>query len=232
MPSVEKPIVLLIPTQSERNLLEPYLHQRLIAEASCSTKVDDWRLELCGFGLVAAAACAAEAIARHRPRRVVLTGIAGSFVDTVPIGSACHFDRVTCHGIGVGDSLTDFHCSADALGWAHCEANDSRSSIGDTIKLACCDFSPDLKAGHLISVTTASANELEANRRRARFPDAAAEDMEGFAVALVCQLNNIPLQIVRGISNRVGDRNLATWKTEAALRSATDLVLELMGREL
>ncbi len=44
------------------------------------------------------------------------------------------------------------------------------------------------------------------------FPDAMAEDMEGFGVALACRFAEVPLSIVRGFSNWVGDRNHSNWK--------------------
>ena len=53
--------------------------------------------------------------------------------------------------------------------------------------------------------------------RRARFRDALAEDMEGFAVAFACALAGVPVSIVRGISNVVGDRDPAHWRIPAAL---------------
>ncbi|NBP89418.1 MAG: futalosine hydrolase, partial [Planctomycetia bacterium] len=46
-----------------------------------------------------------------------------------------------------------------------------------------------------------------------------AEDMEGFAVALACRLAGVPCQIIRGISNRAGDRDKAHWQIEPALRA-------------
>lgn len=59
-------------------------------------------VELCGFGIVAAAARTAQLLAALRPERVILVGIAGGLDDRLAIGEATLFDSVACHGIGVG----------------------------------------------------------------------------------------------------------------------------------
>ena len=61
-----------------------------------------------------------------------------------------------------------------------------------------------------------------------RFPGAAAEDMEGFGVALACALHGVPLSIVRGISNAAGQRAPAHWRISPALAAARTLLLELL----
>ena len=61
-------------------------------------------LELCGFGLARAGVGAMHAIARHRPQRVVLAGVAGSYdAELAPIGAVLAPALVRCHGLGVGD---------------------------------------------------------------------------------------------------------------------------------
>ena len=50
--------------------------------------------------------------------------------------------------------------------------------------------------------------------------------MEGYAVALACRLENVPLVIVRGISNVVGDRQSKNWQTPQALIAAWSLAEE------
>ncbi len=167
----------------------------------------------------------------------MLLGIAGSLDESIPIGSACAFDRVTCHGIGIGDALAADHKSADELGWSHIEPIGCASAIGDTIELAQhrrLSVEAELidQPMYLISVTAAAADTDEARRRRERFPDAVAEDMEGFGVAVAAHLAAVPLQIVRGISNLAGDRNHDHWQVAAALRSACELATKLVGEDL
>jgi futalosine hydrolase len=96
------------------------------------------------------------------------------------------------------------------------------------IPLAAAAGSAKEAAGLLLTCCAASTDSRDADARRNRFPQAAAEDMEGFGVALACTLAGVPLQIVRGISNQVGDRNHANWQIEPALTSAADLAKELI----
>jgi futalosine hydrolase len=54
--------------------------------------------------------------------------------------------------------------------------------------------------------------------------------MEGFAVALSCALAGVPLSIVRGISNQVGDRAPENWAIPRALAAARELALSVIER--
>jgi len=47
---------------------------------------------------------------------------------------------------------------------------------------------------------------------------------QGFAVAAACRLQNVPLRVVRGISNIAGDRDHSQWKIADAMNSAMDIV--------
>lgn len=178
-------------------------------------------LHVCGFGQVAAAARAMQLISQRRPHRVVLVGIAGRLTTELSVGEAYDFTSVTCDGIGVGSGAT--FCSAAQLGWAQFSSPAPRSTeITDRID--------HLRVGdkhhsrELLSVCAASADPMEADGRRRRFPNALAEDMEGFGVAVACLLANIELQIIRGISNDVGNRDHRQWRVKAALKQAASLL--------
>jgi futalosine hydrolase len=192
---------------------------------------DDDRLafQLCGFGPIAAAARAGALIARYKPERVLLVGIAGSFdTEKNPLGTACRFDEVTCFGIGVGSGIN--HQSAYELGWQQFSGGDAQPEIGDVVRLDSTFVQGVTCAGKLLTCCSASANLDEASEHHRLFPDAVAEDMEGFAVAMACSLARVPLQIVRGISNRVGDRDHANWRIDDALAAAAKMASRLMHR--
>ena len=207
--------LLLVPTQLELNLVRNRLADRC-------------EIELCGFGPIAAAARASQLIARVRPSRVLLLGIAGSYQQRLPIGTAYCFYEAVCHGVGVGAGR-EYH-GADELGWP--QYADDHLRVGDRIRLPRSGASPALADGGLLVTTcAAAANEGEAAARIALFPEAAAEDMEGFSVALACTLQAVPLTIIRGVSNRVGDRDKSQWKIDAALNAAVDIALEFLQQD-
>jgi futalosine hydrolase len=88
----------------------------------------------------------------------------------------------------------------------------------------------DLGSGpHLLSVASAAGSAAEVAARRARHPEAAGEEMEGFAVAIAARLHGVGLTIVRGFSNVAGDRDRAGWRIEDALRRAAAVVMEAVG---
>ena len=182
--------------------------------------------ELCGFGPVAAAARAASLIVRHDAERVVLTGIAGTFDATgLPVGTAAVFPRVAMHGIGVG--VASGFVSAAAIGFHHWP-NAGRGPEHSDELVVNAPVPP--AAGQLLTCCTASASPEEARQRLELYPGAVAEDMEGFAVALACRLAGVPVAIVRGVSNEVGDRRVDRWRIPEALDAAWTVVSDLLIR--
>jgi futalosine hydrolase len=172
-------------------------------------------VELCGFGPVAAAARTAHLLARLAPRRVLLVGLAGSYDPQVhPLGSALVFGRVSLDGLGAGEGPT--RLGPEAMGLVQFEG------VGERLALA--GQGPDL-----LTVCAASAGEAQAAERAERF-GAAAEDMEAFGVALACTLTNTPLTVVRGVSNRCGERDQAHWDIPGALAAARLALLAELDR--
>ena len=208
--------LILIPTAGEMNVL---------ARRFSGLPADNVATELCGFGPVAAAARTAQLIAALQPKRIVLTGIAGTFAGKMSPGQAGVFDHVAMYGIGAGTG--DTFRNAEELGWAHwteSTADGREIRVGDQISLRQGD--DDLSAGRqLLTVCSSAATQKDVRDRLARFPAAVAEDMEGFSVALAGALAGVPVTIVRGISNIAGDRDKARWRIVDALNSAADLVL-------
>ncbi len=210
------PDLIVIPTERERQFLKRWSHD-------CDRRVDctdvsksSVVVELCGFGLVAAAARTTQLIAQRRPTRVILVGIAGTLQRSLPVGTAVEFGSVIVDGIGVGYGGS--FQNAAAMGWSQWHDRSSLEEIGDRI---------DLQRGDgpaLLSVCAASADASHAGLRREIYHDVVAEDMEGFGVAMACRLMQVPLRIVRGISNVAGNRDFNTWQVESALQQAARLV--------
>ena len=182
--------------------------------------------ELCGFGPVAAAARTASQIAVHKPDRVLLIGIAGTFDSTVlPVGGAAFFSRVRMHGIGVGSD--ESFVPAEELGFQQWAGAGPEDGTGDELMLT---VPIQSGVGSLLTVSAASASTQDARQRLQRYPGVVAEDMEGYAVALACRLDNVPLVIVRGVSNVVGDRLSANWQIREALAAAWSVSEEAIVR--
>jgi len=215
-PSFGSPTLLLVPTELELRRLRDLGGFGLVR---CL-------VHLCGVGPVAAAARCSQLLAELRPARALLIGIAGAYDDERhPRGSVLEFDEVALDGVGAGIG-TAFE-GPPALGFPQWPGSPGTTPhpVVDTLPLA----TRDAAGGRLLLTTcAASTSEEEVAQRLERFPGALAEDMEGFAVAMACALHRTPLRIVRGISNRVGDRRPEHWRIPAALASARDAVLALL----
>jgi futalosine hydrolase len=192
-------VLILVPTAIESGLLFP--------------NGSPGRLAVCGFGLAAAGAGAAHAIAVNLSAAsdgVVLVGAAGTYdAERHPIGSAVVAGAVRCEGIGAGNGAA--HRSGAELGFAD----------SDAIELG--------EGAELLSVAAAAGSPSEAAGRHSRHPAAVGEEMEGYAVAVAAGLFGVGLTIVRGFSNIAGERDRTRWRMEDALRRAASLVLEAVG---
>lgn len=178
-------------------------------------------VELCGFGPVAAAARAAQLIARLAPRRVVLAGIAGTYdAARLPVGAATTFARVALDGVGAGAGAA-FQGPRE-LGFPLLPAHGERPAVDGPLAL---DLAP-AGAPDLLTVCAAARDAGTVARRRARYPAALAEDMEAYGVALACTQADVPLAVVRGISNVAGDPP-ARWDVPAALAALRATLAEL-----
>jgi futalosine hydrolase len=222
--------LILVPTTFELNIL---------AKELTSDQLD--RIEICGFGAIVPAARTAELIQRQRPDRVLLLGIAGAYENesearsgrstntaSLEVGQAISFSQVACYGVGVGTG-EEFQ-TAGQMGWQHWPGESGGEAIGDQLELEQLRTGTDRTPADctLLTVSSASNSSAEVNEKLRRFPQAVAEDMEGFAVAAACHLSKTPLTIIRGLSNIAGDRNKANWKIKEALSAAANMAKPIL----
>ena len=199
--------LLIVPTPFELGFLSSSFREQ-INESDC-------RMELCGFGLVVSALRTSQLIVRYSPKQVLLIGIAGTLDDRFPIGHAFQFKEVECFGIGAGSG--DHYVSAHEMGWRQWPQEPEISGSIFLNERTCDDLVN--QSGTLLTCCSASATAQDVQLKLKKHPNAVAEDMEGFAVAAACRLAGVPLTIVRGISNRAGDRNKENWRVAEAMLS-------------
>jgi len=216
--------LLLVPTEMERT------HLRLAGslDAACDEAV------IVGFGPVAAAARTALLLAERRPERVLLVGVAGTYDrDALPPGAAACFGAVAIDGVGAGSGASFQLPSRLGLAQWPGGLGTSAEEVHETLALAAPpgDEGGEEDGALLLTVCAASATPAEVAERCARHPDARAEDMEAFGVALACALAGVELTVVRGISNVAGDRDRSGWCVAEALASAAGEVSRLLEAE-
>lgn len=198
--------LILVPTPLELELLFPHFGSQL-----------DVALAPCGFGAVGAATMTQFLLHRHQPKRVVLAGIAGSFSADLQCGQCYTYESVLLDGIGVHDK--DGMISPEELGFSHCYNGTPpyESIVNGELPLQLCTLLTNAAA--LLTVCAASGTPDMANARRRAYPHATTEDMEGYGVAMACAVSQIPLTILRGISNQAGIRDKQKWMIKEALES-------------
>ncbi len=203
--------LLIVPTNLEQSCIQSQLD-------SLNQKGLSWAT--CGVGLVESAITVARLISVYQPKQLWLIGIAGSLSEHLQIGMAYEFSQVSSYGIGVGCG-SEYHLPSE-LGWQKM----MKFGAEDTVSL-----NHSANSLELLSVTAASANLGEAKLKLAKFPKAVAEDMEAFSVALQCRMFGVKCRVIRGISNRAGDREHSRWKVGEAMRAAIELLSSQLQAE-
>jgi futalosine hydrolase len=217
-------LLILVPTAYEMGILwgdktlEGVLQNGILPATIAQTET---RLALCGFGLAASGAGAAWAMGRYLReytgpiRHVILIGIAGTYDSiTHAPGSAMLATGAQCQGISAGDKR-----------WQQTPPRQGLSPVYDEVTFHLPVVKkPEIETGLLLSVAAASASVTEAGERAAQFPGAVAEDMEAFAVGIAAHHYELPMSVIRGISNIAGDRDKTRWQVEESLTAARELL--------
>jgi futalosine hydrolase len=157
-----------------------------------------------GVGPVEAAVAVARAVSQRRYDLVVDAGIAGAIDDSADIGD----------GVVVEDDRFEL-CLEDgrplALPPGSSLVDRATSDANSVDALRAMGFKT------LQGVTVSRVTSTEATAYRLGASGAQVESMEGFAVLRVCESFGIPAIQIRGISNRVGDRERSGWNFQAGL---------------
>lgn len=174
---------------------------------------------ICGIGKVFAAICAQTMIIRYNVSAIINTGVAGTLTDkvgvlgTVVATALVQHDMDTTYfgdprGLISGINVVEFNAD-EPLSKKICE----------NIK------------GNYIRGVIASGDAFIADEERkndiAKTFNAVACEMEGGAIAHVCYVNNVPVCVVRSISDGAdGDKALSyeAFREEAAAQSA-DIII-------
>jgi futalosine hydrolase len=77
-----------------------------------------------------------------------------------------------------------------------------------------------VREGPFVTVSACSGTAALGRAMESRFPGALCEGMEGAALAHVAAIYGVPYLELRGVSNRVEDRDLSRWRIAAAAEAA------------
>ncbi|MGX4656990.1 futalosine hydrolase [Micromonospora sp. SCSIO 07396] len=160
--------------------------------------------------------------AAGRPyRAVVSAGIAGGFAGRAPVGATVLASRSVAADLGA-ESPTGF-IPVDELGMppellGGGPTIDVDPALLDALRSAL----PQAVVGAVLTVSTVTGTAASTAILADRHPDAVAEAMEGYAVAVAATQAGLPFAELRTVSNPVGPRDRDGWRMREAFTALTE----------
>lgn len=213
-----------------------FRHQADVPAEVYEGKIGTIRLLLAvtGIGKVNAASAVTALLERHTPELLINTGCAGAYHGS---------------GLAVGDlAIAVAEVFGDEgvltpLGWEPLQMigipvavrhgksyyNEFPLSLLATEKAVRLAMALGLviKRGRFVTVSTCSGTKTRGDELASRF-GGICENMEGAAVAQVALAYGVDCLEIRGISNMVEDRNLATWNIPLAVAQSQRFILKFI----
>ncbi|HET6481395.1 MAG TPA: futalosine hydrolase, partial [Actinoplanes sp.] len=140
-------------------------------------------------------------------RAVISAGIAGGFPGRAPVGALVLGTRSIAADLGA--ETPDGFLSVEELGFGSSVLS-ADPRLLESLRSAL----PDAVAGDVLTLATVTGTAGTAERLATRFPQAVAEAMEGYGVAVAAA--GLPFAEVRAISNPIGPRDRAAWRLKEA----------------
>ncbi|RZU72929.1 futalosine hydrolase [Micromonospora kangleipakensis] len=184
-----------------------------------------------GVGPAVAGAATARLLAlaeaAGRPyRAVVSAGIAGGFAGRVAIGGTVLATRSVAADLGA-ESPGGF-IPVDELGMPAELLGGGVSVPADPGLLGALRTAlPGATVGAVLTVSTVTGTAASTEALAERHPDAVAEAMEGYGVAVAAAQAGLPFAELRTVSNPIGPRDRGTWRMKEAFAALTEAAAAL-----
>lgn len=178
-----------------------------------------------GVGPAVAGAATARLLAlaeaAGRPyRAVVSAGIAGGFAGRVAVGGTVLADRSVAADLGA-ESPAGF-IPVEELGMPPELLGGGRTVLADPGLLARLRAAlPGATVGTVLTVSTVTGTAASTAALAERHPDAVAEAMEGYGVAVAAAQAGVPFAELRTVSNPIGPRDRSAWRMREAFAALT-----------
>lgn len=183
---------------------------------------------LAGVGPIAAGINTAKRLADATYSLVISAGIAGGFPGRAEVGSLVVSKEIIAADLGA-ETPEGFR-TLDELGFGSTRVPvDAELANRVTEKLQAAGL--PTTCGAVLTLSTVTGTAETAAELARRIPDATAEGMEGYGVALAAHELGLPVLEIRAISNAVGPRDRAAWRIKDALdalQRASAVILEVL----
>ncbi|MGK5680422.1 futalosine hydrolase [Actinoplanes sp. URMC 104] len=163
-----------------------------------------------GVGPAAAAAGTARLLATGDYRAVVSAGIAGGFPGRAPVGAVVI--GASSIAADLGAETPEGFLPVEELGFGT-SVLPADQALVERLAAAL----PEAIVGDIVTLSTVTGTAATAERLAARYPQAVAEAMEGYGVAVAAA--GLPFVELRAISNPVGPRDRTAWRLQEAFQA-------------
>ncbi|MBQ0895073.1 futalosine hydrolase [Micromonospora sp. U56] len=159
--------------------------------------------------------------AAGRPyRAVVSAGIGGGFAGRVAVGATVLGTRSVAADLGA-ESPEGF-IPVDELGMPPELLGGGPTVYADPELLAALRAAlPEAVVGAVLTVSTVTGTAASTRALADRHPDAVAEAMEGYGVAVAAAHAGLPFAELRTVSNPIGPRDRGSWRMREAFTALT-----------
>jgi futalosine hydrolase len=164
-------------------------------------------VEPVGVGPAAAAAGTARLLATGQYRAVISAGIAGGFPGRAPVGALVLGARSIAADLGA--ETPDGFLPVEELGFGS-SVLPADPKLLQSLRAAL----PEAVVGDVLTLATVTGTAATAEILATRHPQAVAEAMEGYGVAVAAA--GLPFAELRAISNPIGPRDRAAWRLKEA----------------
>jgi futalosine hydrolase len=180
-----------------------------------------------GVGPAAAAAGTGRVLAHAQadgdPYQAVLSaGIAGGFAGRADVGATVIGSRSIAADLGA--ETPDGFVPVERLGFGTSVLPADEGLLKELARAL-----PRALVGDILTLATVTGTAETAARLQLHYPDARAEAMEGYGVAVAAAAAGIPFAELRTISNPIGPRDRAAWRLPEALAALSAAADSLAG---
>lgn len=191
-----------------------------------------------GIGKINAASAVTVLLEREKPTTLIVTGCCGAYPDQgVAQGDLVLASEEICadEGVLTPDGFKDFATLGFSLLQSKGIGLKSRFVVDVRLRdnalphleRFCREAGIRLGTGPLVTVSTCSGT-ARAGRALQLRTGGLGENMEGAAVAQICEQYKVPFLELRGVSNMVEDRDLSNWDLDGAAGRAQQALIALL----